>query len=122
MFVKRIALTVILTPFLVLLGLALFRKPLTSRSVNPNKETDMLYSVSVAKKGMALAAQFNRSYQIVYESTPTLFSKCDIVVTTGLEKHSPPDIILGYISSIKPASNSRYLEINISLENPCTRS
>ena len=120
--VKRIIIASILLPFMVLLALALFRQPLHAHKIEENKSADMLYSVSVAQKGLALAIKSDQAYQIAYESAPTQFSICDLVTTTGLEKYSEPDITLGYISSIDPSAKSRYLEIHISPENPCTRS
>ncbi len=120
--VKQFVLAGILLPFFILLTLALVREPINRKLSAEGHTIDQLYSVSVGKKGLALAAKFDSSYQIVYESAPTILSRCDVVVTTGLEQYTDPEIKLGYISHIRPSTKNRYLEIIISSENPCARS
>ena len=120
--VKRLVLAGISLPFLLLLILALVREPMNRKLNTESKAADRLLSVSVGKKGVALAAMYDASYQIVYESAPTLLARCDPVLTTGLEQYTDADIKLGYIAHVRPSTSSRYLEIMISSENPCARS
>ena len=77
---KQGILVIIVAPFFLLLLLALIRSPIKPIPVITDDEK--LISVMINKKVMALASISNQGYQIRYETLPTDFSQCDVVMST----------------------------------------